>query len=110
MFIILFIYLFIFIRKIVLPAPRNQARMEPMPSTVEAQSPNHWATGKSLVFIILSHYVLREIVIWQQIIDARTQVSDGGIIWQGENSRQREQISYRRAKTQETGSLWGGVD
>ena len=81
MFIILFIYLFIFIRKIVLPAPRNQARMEPMPSTVEAQSPNHWATGKSLVFIILSHYVLREIVIWQQIIDARTQVSDGGIIW-----------------------------
>ena len=109
MFIILFIYLFIFIIKFFLPAPRNQARMEPTPSAVEAQSPN-WATGKSLVFIILSHYVLREIVIWQQIINARTQVSDGGIIWHGENSRQKEQISYRRAKKQEKGSLWDGVD
>ena len=93
MFIILFIYLFIFIKKkFFLAAPCNQARMEPMPSAVEAQSPNHWATGKSRVFVILSHYVLREIVIGQQIINTRTQLSDGGIIWQGENSRQREQL------------------
>ena len=84
--------------------------MEPMASAVEAQSPNHWATGKSQVFIILSHYVLREIIIWQQVINTRTQLSDGGIIWQGENSRQREQISYRKAKKQEKGSLWDGLD
>ena len=66
--------------------------MEPVPSAVEAQCPNHWTTGKSRVFIILSPYVLREIVIGQQIINTRTQLSDGGIIRQGENSRQREQI------------------